>query len=114
MTTSAESDLNVEIRYEGPAVGFGGYDAADFFIYRPHQHSLECALQLAMDARRLLEEQTGPLSEGAVQALLKALAQRFYRERIALKQEIPAIHTIRAREIEAGSIDAILHEAGLR
>ena len=114
MTTSAGSEITVEIQYEGPTVGFGGYDGADFFIHRPHQHSLECALQLAMDARRLIEERTGPLSQTVVQALLKALAQRFYRERIALKQKIPAIHTIRAREIEAGSIDAILHEAGLR
>ncbi len=113
MTTEANrSASDLEIRYEGSAPSFGGWDAADFIIVRPHQHSLECNLQLSQDARALFGAKTGGVDEEGAQALLRALAARLYA-RFAAEGEIPAIFMVRASEIDAGDVDAILEEAGL-
>lgn len=114
MTTSASSDpIELEILYEGEAPTFGGFVAADFILRRPHQHSLEVNLGLARDAQALFEEQAGTLDPAALQALLRALAERVYPTCIEAGHEPPAILLLRADGIDAATIPAILAEAGL-
>ena len=114
MTTPAASDAQAgTITYEGANVGFGGYDAAVFMVERPHQGALEHEIRLAMDARRLFEERTGPLDEAARQRILRTLGERFYREKLAHREPIPAIYTVRAAEITADEIGEILRAAAL-
>ncbi len=117
MTTSADERAAdpqaAEIIYEGPALTFGGYDAAVFSIKRRHQHGLECELDLALDVRQRLETHAGPLSDGQMQAALRALGLRYYRALLATDTHalIPPIHTLRALDLSAEDVDAALHAA---
>ena len=113
MTTPGPDAVEAEVRYEGAAPTFGGYDAADFIVRQPHQPALECNLGLAQDARALFEERAGALDEEGVQTLLRALAARLYRGRLAKGQEIPAILLVRARDVDRGEVEALLTEAAL-
>ncbi|MEE9277467.1 MAG: hypothetical protein V3V06_03560 [Dehalococcoidia bacterium] len=112
MTTPASGAREIEVRYEGPAPTFGGYDSADFIIVRPHQARYECNLRLGLDARRLFEERTGPLDDEAAQTVLRALAGRLY-PRLVEAGEVPAITLVRASDLEASEVEAVLAEAGL-
>ena len=110
MTTSA-GDL--EITYEGEAPTFGGYASADFFVRRASGHSLEVNLGLAADAQAVFEARTGALSGDGVQAVLRALAGRVYRDYAAAGRTPPAILLLRAEDIQADAVGDILSEAGL-
>lgn len=114
MTTPASSDAaDLEITYESEAPTFGGWVAADFILRRPHHHALEVNLGLAQDAQTLFEAEAGPLDSTGLQAVLRALAGRVYPGYIAAGQEPPAILMLRADDVEAGAVAAILGEAGL-
>ena len=107
----------IEISYEGPAPSFGGFDSADFAIDRPNQHILEVNLRLSADARALFEQALSDgaedgLDEGSVQRLLVAIGMRRYGA-IPANELIPPIITLRASDIDAGTISDLLTEAGL-
>ena len=110
MTTQADATA-LEIRYEGSVPTFGGTDAADFILIRPHHRRLECNLQLARDARAVIEAVSGPLDDEGVQAVLRALAERLYRDFVARNHDVPAILTVRARDVDDAA--ALVAEAGL-
>ena len=110
MTTSAR---DLEITYEGAALTFGGYASADFFVARAGQASLEVNLGLAADAQALIEATAGPLDDGGVQAVLRALATRVYRTYADAGREPPAILLLRADHIDPAVIPDLLAEAGL-
>ena len=118
MTTQTdETQPAIEVRYEGSAPSFGGFDSADFAIDRPNQHILEVNLRLSADARALFEQAlaergAASLDERGVQSLLVAIGMRRYGA-MAAGDLIPAIITLRARDIEAGTISDLLTEAGL-
>lgn len=110
---AAASALDLEIRFEGMAPSFGGFDSADFLLHRPHRPQLECNLRLAQDARALVEARTGPLSDRQLAALMLALAERYYPAVMANGAEPPAIETLRARDLERLGLDGALRAAGL-
>ena len=116
-TQTGEPQPGIEVRYEGPAPSFGGFDSADFAIERPNQHILEVNLRLSLDARALFEQALADggadgLDDSRVQRLLGAIGQTLYPA-TAEGAEIPAIITLRARDIEPGTISALLTQAGL-
>ena len=113
MTTPEPEQSKAKVRYEGAALTFGGYDAADFIVRQPHQPALECNLGLAQDARAIFEKHVGTLDTEGAQALLQALAARLYQRRLENGQEIPAIWIVRARDIEQDEVATLLVEAGL-
>lgn len=110
MTTNAS---DIEIEYEAAVPTAGGPDAADFQIRRPGHATLECALYLALDAKQAFEARCGDLSEGEVQAIIRALADGLYRAQIEGGSEPPAIQTIRARDLSAEQIESVIGAAGL-
>ena len=114
MTTAAGSDaLDLDIQYEGPALSFSGLVGADFQLHRPHQAQVECTLSLALDARQALEADRAALSDEQIQAVLRALALRIYARLEQSGREIPAIVTLRARDLSADDRSAVLAEAGI-
>ena len=117
-TQTGDSQAVNSVSYEGQAPSFGGFDSADFAIDRPNQHILEVNLRLSLDARALFEaalsdaEAANGLDDRGVQRLLQALGQRQYSSPPP-DQEIPAIITLRARDIDPASIGDLLAEADL-
>ncbi len=118
MTSPASNaeDL-IDIEYEGAAPSFGGFDSADFAIDRPGHHILEVNLRLSADARALFEDalrnaDAPDLDTSGIASLMRELGQRHYRE-LAMHNEIPAIITLRARDIDASAVNEILSGAGL-
>ena len=118
MTSPASNteDL-IDIQYEGVAPSFGGFDSADFAIDRPGHHILEVNLRLSSDARALFEAALRAagapgLDTDGVAKLMRELGQRQYRD-LARHDEILAIITLRARDIEASAVNEILSGAGL-
>lgn len=112
MTTNAE-DIEIAIEYETAVPTAGGPDAADFQISRPGHASLECALYLALDAKQAFESLCGPLSEDQVQAVIRAIGDALYRSQIGQGIVPPAIQTIRARDLSADQMDAVIGAAAL-
>ena len=112
MTTQAE-DAAIAIEYETALPTAGGPDAADFQISRPGHASLECALYLALDARRAFEALCGALDDDQAQAVIRVIGEHLYRAQIGQGIEPPAIQTIRARDLSAEQIDAVIDAAGL-
>ncbi len=114
MTSGFESQtIDLRVQYEGAVPTFGGFEAADFILRRPHHPSLECNLGLARDARGVFEARAGALDEAAIQAILQVIAPRHYGRLMAQGEDIPAIILLRANDIDASEVDAILAEAGL-
>ncbi len=112
MTRPSDSrTIELRVQYEGAAPTFGGFEAADFILRRPHHPSLECNLGLAQDARALFEARAGALDDRAIQALLRAIAPRHYSRLLARGEDIPAIILLRASDIDPSEVDAILLEA---
>ena len=112
MTTNA-GDIEIAVEYETAVSTAGGPDAADFAIRRPGHATLECALYLALDAKQAFEAACGPLSEGDVQSLIRALGDALYRVQIEAGIEPLAIQTIRARDLSDDQIDGAIGAAGL-
>ncbi len=112
MTTDA-SDIEIDIEYETAVSTAGGPDAADFEIRRPGHATLEVALYLALDAKQAFEALCGPLSDGDVQAVIRALGDGLYRSQIGSGIVPPAIQTIRARDLSAEQLDSVIGAAGL-
>lgn len=116
-TQTGETQPAIEVTYEGPAPSFGGFDSADFAIDRPNQHILEVNLRLSADARALFEQALSEggadrLDERGVQRLLAAIGGRLYGATSA-GDLIPPIITLRARDIDTGTISDLLTEADL-
>jgi hypothetical protein len=116
-TQTGETQPAIEVSYEGPAPSFGGFDSADFALDRPNQHILEVNLRLSSDARAIFEQalaegRADGLDETSVQRLLAAIGMRLYGA-IPAGDLIPAIITLRARDIDADTISDLLTEAGL-
>ena len=116
-TQTGERQPAIEVRYEGPAPSFGGFDSADFALDRPNRHILEVNLRLSADARAPFEQALSEggadgLDEAGVQRLLVAIGMRLYGA-IPAGDLIPPIITLRARDIDAGTISDLLTEAGL-
>jgi len=112
MTTNA-SDTEIIVEYESAVPTAGGPDAADFQIRRPGHATLECALYLALDAKRAFEALCGALGENEVQAIIRVLGDGLYRSQIGRGMEPPAIQTIRARDLSAEQKDEAISAAGL-
>lgn len=112
MTTNAE-DIEIVIEYETAVPTAGGPDAADFQISRPGHASLECALYFALDAKQAFESLCGALSDDQVQAVIRAIGEALYRSQISQGIVPPAIQTIRARDLSAEQMDAVIDAAGL-
>lgn len=118
MTTPAsDARSEVEVRYEGPAPSFGGFDSADFVLDRPHHHRREVNVRLAVDARALLDQALSDagrpaLDAAGAQAVLQVLARRFYGS-VRDPEAIPPIVTLRARDVAAWPAREVLSEAGL-
>ena len=112
MTTDA-SETEIVIEYESAVPTAGGPDAADFEIRRPGHPTLEVALYLALDAKQAFEQRCGALSDGDVQAVIRAIADGLYSSQIHSGIEPPAIQTIRARELSDEQFDAVIDAAGL-
>jgi hypothetical protein len=108
MTTSAD---DLQITYEAEAPTFGGFQAADFFVVRPHHPGLEVNLGIAQDARALFEATAGPLDAAQIQAILRALAGRVYRRYVDAGHEPPAILLLRAADIDAATVGETLADA---
>lgn len=114
MTTTAGRDASqLDIQYVGPALSFGGLVGADFQLHWPHQAQVECSLTLALDAREALEAGRAPLSDAEVQAVLQALAVRLYGRMEQSGRTIPALMTLRARDLSEDDRRAALVEAGI-
>ena len=114
MTSPASSEAaGLLVAYEGPATSFEGLVGADFFVQRPHHARLECNLQLAFDARAMIEAKTGPLGDAQLQALLRALATWYYGRQAARGAAILPIVTLRAADLPAAHLAAVLTAAGL-
>jgi hypothetical protein len=111
--TSNASDIEIDIEYESAVPTAGGPDAADFEIRRSGHATLECALYLALDAKQAFEALCGPLADGEVQRVIRALGDGLYRSQIGTGLEPPAIQTIRARDISAEQMDSTISAAGL-
>jgi hypothetical protein len=112
MTSASDSQtIEVRVQYEGAVPTFGGFEAADFILRRPHHPSLECNLGLAQDARAVFETRAGALDDAAIQAVLRALAPRHYGRLVARGEDVPAIILLRAHDIDEAEVDAILLEA---
>lgn len=112
MTTDA-SDTGLVIEYEAAVPTAGGPDAADFQIRRSGHATLEVALYLALDAKQAVEQRCGPLGEAEVQAVIRAIADGLYTSQIQSGIEPAPIQTIRARELSAEQLDAVIDAAGL-
>ena len=112
MTTDAGT-TDIIIEYEAPVPKLNGADAADFQIRRDSHATLECALYLALDARRAFESRCGELSDDQAQDLLRALAAAWYPAAMAGGAEPPAIYTLRARDLTDDLINATIAAAGL-
>jgi hypothetical protein len=114
MTSGSDSQtIEFEVQYEGAVPTFGGFEAADFILRRPHHPSLECNLGLAQDAQAVFEARAGALDVAAVQGVLRALAARYYGRLMERGEDIQAIVLLRAVDIDADAVDAILLEAGI-
>ena len=114
MTSGSDSQtIEYAVQYEGAVPTFGGFEAADFILRRPHHPSLECNLGLAQDAQAVFEARAGALDVAAIQAVLRALATRYYGRLLARGEDIQAIILLRANDIDAAEVDAILLEAGI-
>ena len=111
--TTDPADLEIAVEYEAAVPTAGGPDAADFQIRRPGHATLECALYLALDAKRAFETACGPLDADDVQRVLRALADGLYAAHIESGLAPPAIHTIRARDLSVAQIDSAIAVAGL-
>lgn len=105
--------IEVTVEYEAAVPTAGGPDAADFTIRRYGHATLECALYLALDARRAFEARCGALSEDEVQRIIRALADALYPEFIRAGAEPPAIWTVRARDLADERIAETIAAAGL-
>ncbi len=112
MTTHTE-DAAISIEYESAVPTVGGPDAADFQISRVGHASIECALYLALDARRSFEALCGGLDDDQVQAVIRAIGEGLYRAQIGEGIEPPATQTIRAGDLSAEQIDSVIDAAGL-
>lgn len=118
MTTPTSNPQGlIDVRYEGVAPSFGGFDSADFAINRPGHHILEVNLRLSADGRALFEEALRSAGKPAlddrdVAAVMQALGLRQYRA-LAGQDEILAIITVRARDLSSSTVNEILSEAGL-
>ena len=111
MTTPYERDnIDLTVTYQGPVETFGGFDAADFILQRPHQPSIECNLGLAQDARALFESHMGKLDDSGIQGLLKVIASRHYLAILTRGENVQAITLLRASDIQSDEIGEIVRD----
>ena len=111
MTTPYERDnIDLTVTYQGSVPTFGGFDAADFILQRPHQPAIECNLGLAQDARALLESHIGKLDDSGIQTLLRVIAARYYLATITRGENVQAITLLRANNIQSDEIEEIVRD----